>query len=59
MEFIAASADRVSADGLRWGVDPICAVLSEHGLLIAPSTYYSDRSRTGLGQVPAGRRGAR
>ena len=26
--------------GLRWGVEPICAVLTEHGLPIAPSTYY-------------------
>jgi len=39
--FIAASADRVSADGLRWGVEPICRVLTEHGLQIAPSTYYA------------------
>lgn len=26
--------------GLRWGVEPICTVLTEHGLPIAPSTYY-------------------
>ena len=26
--------------GLRWGVEPICAVLSAHGVKIAPSTYY-------------------
>ncbi len=26
--------------GLRWGVEPMCAVLSEHGVLISPSTYY-------------------
>ena len=45
MAFIAASADRVSADGLRWGVEPICRVLSEHGVHIAPSTYYAHRSR--------------
>jgi putative transposase len=31
-------------DGLRWGVESICAVLSEHGCRIAPSTYY-DRLR--------------
>ena len=24
----------------RFGVEPICAVLSEHGMTIAPSTYY-------------------
>ncbi len=45
MAFIAASADRVCADGLRWGVEPICRVLREHGLQIAPSTYYAARSR--------------
>ena len=28
------------AGGLRWGVEPICRVLTEHGLPIAPSTYY-------------------
>jgi putative transposase len=38
--FIAGHADRVSVDGLRWGVEPICRVLSEHGVPIAPSTYY-------------------
>ncbi len=26
--------------GLRWGVEPMCAVLSEHGVLISASTYY-------------------
>jgi putative transposase len=26
--------------GLRWGVEPMCAVLSEHGVPISPSTYY-------------------
>lgn len=31
--------------GLRWGVDPICRVLSEHGLPIAPSTYYEQMTR--------------
>ncbi|MGH8833537.1 MAG: IS3 family transposase, partial [Actinomycetes bacterium] len=38
--FIASHADRVTADGVRWGVEPICRVLSEHGIKIAPSTYY-------------------
>jgi putative transposase len=28
------------ADGLTWGVEPLCAVLSEHGVKISPSTYY-------------------
>ena len=40
MRFIAAHADRVTVDGLRWGVEPICRVLTEHGTPIAPSTYY-------------------
>lgn len=41
MEFIRThQGDRVGADGLVWGVDPMCRVLSEHGLHIAPSTYY-------------------
>ena len=26
--------------GLTWGVEPLCAVLSEHGVKISPSTYY-------------------
>jgi len=38
--FIATHAERVSADGVRWGVEPICRVLTEHGITIAPSTYY-------------------
>jgi transposase InsO family protein len=29
----------------RFGVEPICAVLSEHGVSIAPSTYYERRRR--------------
>jgi putative transposase len=31
--------------GLRWGVESICTVLSEHGASIAPSTYYDARKR--------------
>lgn len=45
MEFIAAHANRESADGLRWGVQPICRVLTEHGCKIAPSTYYAFLTR--------------
>ena len=45
MRFIQAHADRRSADGLRWGVEPICAVLAGHGVNIAPSTYYAHRTR--------------
>jgi putative transposase len=29
----------------RFGVQPICRVLSEHGVKIAPSTYYAAKSR--------------
>ncbi|MGH7745641.1 MAG: IS3 family transposase [Candidatus Dormibacteria bacterium] len=29
----------------RFGVEPICRVLSEHGMAIAPSTYYAHRAR--------------
>ncbi|GAA2468831.1 hypothetical protein GCM10009858_02710 [Terrabacter carboxydivorans] len=48
MEFIREHADRREDEnngGLRWGVEPICTVLSEHGLPIAPSTYYADVNR--------------
>ena len=34
---------RVGGDagpGLRWGVEPMCAVLTEHGIKISPATYY-------------------
>jgi putative transposase len=40
VRFIISHADRVTVDGLRWGVEPICTVLTEHGTPIAPSTYY-------------------
>jgi putative transposase len=45
--FIDAHRDRVTA-GLRWGVEPICAVLQ-----VAPSTYYAAKRRP-----PARRAGA-
>jgi putative transposase len=32
-------------DGLRWGVESICAVLTELGAKIAPATYYEHRGR--------------
>ena len=31
----------------RFGVDPICRVLTEHGMAIAPSTYYA-RKKAGV-----------
>lgn len=44
MSFIDEHADRTDG-GLRWGVEPICRVLREHHLAIAPATYYAARSR--------------
>ncbi|SUE32738.1 transposase [Mycolicibacterium gilvum] len=32
--------------GLRWGVEPMCAVLSQHGVSISPSTYYEWIAKT-------------
>src|SRR4029077_3967982 len=41
VEFIRAhQGHRAEPGGLRWGVEPICRVLSEPGLQVAPSTYY-------------------
>jgi putative transposase len=45
VRFIDEHADRVTGDGLRWGVEPICRVLTEHGTPIAPSTYYDAKAR--------------
>ncbi len=44
VRFIAEHKDRTDG-GLRWGVESICAVLSEHGARIAPSTYYEAAAR--------------
>lgn len=30
----------------KWGIEPICRVLTEHGCPIAPSTYYAAQQRT-------------
>lgn len=35
----------VVVEGRKLGVEPICRVLSEHGLQIAPSTYYATKNR--------------
>ena len=45
MAFIAAHVARQSVDGLRWGVQPICRVLTEHGCKIDPSTYHASLTR--------------
>ena len=55
VRFIAEHADRTDG-GLRWGVEPICAVLSEHGCPIAPSTYYDARASAGRASRPAAAR---
>jgi putative transposase len=49
VEFIGEHAHRRQSEadgGLRWGVEPICTVLSEHGRGIAPSTYDEHLART-------------
>jgi putative transposase len=46
VRFVAEHADRRTVDGLRWGVEPICRVLTEHGTPIAPSTFYDARTGT-------------
>lgn len=45
VEFIREHAGHREDGGLRWGVEPICTVLSEHGMPIAPSTYYAHVNR--------------
>jgi putative transposase len=35
----------IEENKVRFGVEPICRVLTEHGCQIAPSTYYAWRSR--------------
>ena len=44
--------------GLRWGVESICGVLTEHGCAIAPSTYYEHLLQDPDGH-PAARRATR
>jgi putative transposase len=40
VRFIHEHTDRCGESGARWGVESICRVLTEHGMKIAPSTYY-------------------
>jgi putative transposase len=44
VRFIGEHKDRCDG-GLRWGVEPICAVLREQDCPIAPSTYYDAAGR--------------
>jgi putative transposase len=49
VQFVREHAGRRQSQadgGLRWGVEPICAVLTEHGLPIARSTYYEQVCHT-------------
>jgi putative transposase len=46
VKFIDEHKSHCVGDGLRWGVESMCTVLSEHGVAIAPSTYYDARART-------------
>ena len=45
MTFVADHADRRTVDGLRWGVEPICRVLTQQGTPLPVSTYYDRRAR--------------
>ena len=45
MTFIDEHQDRRVDGGLRWGVEPICEVLTEHHLAIAPAPYYAAKTR--------------
>ena len=44
--FIREHQGHRDGGGLRWGVESICTVLTEHGCPIAPSTYYEHLART-------------
>lgn len=44
VEYIDAHRDRI-VEGRPLGVEPICEVLTESGVRIAPSTYYAARNR--------------
>ena len=45
VQYIDSVAGNRDGDGLRWGVESICAQLTELGTRIAPSTYYAHRDR--------------
>lgn len=45
VRFIQQHQGHCDPGGLVWGVESICAVLSQHGCQIAPSTYYAHRAR--------------
>nr|NYG12860.1 hypothetical protein [Nocardioides lianchengensis] len=44
-EHVGVRHDDADGPGLRWGVESICAQLTELGAKIAPATYYEHRGR--------------
>lgn len=40
IDFVTEHKDLRVADGLRWGVEPLCQVLTGHDIKISASTYY-------------------
>ena len=45
IDFITKHKDHRVADGLCWGVEPLCKVLTANGVTIALSTYYESVNR--------------
>jgi len=45
VDFIHEHKDHQTPGELRWGVEPMCAVLTQFGIPIAPSTYYEWRGK--------------
>jgi putative transposase len=45
VRFVDEHKERRVEGGLRWGVEPICEVLTAHGLAIASATYYAAKAR--------------
>ena len=45
VQYIDSVVGNRDGDGLRWGVEPICAQLTELGAKISPSSYYEHRDR--------------
>ena len=45
--------DYIDAHRQKFGVVPICRVLTEHGMPIAPSTFYDALRRRASGPLPA------
>jgi putative transposase len=44
-EHVGERHEDADGQGLRWGVESICAGLTELGVKIAPETYYEHRGR--------------